>query len=182
MSPLRILDAENCALENIPESFVRPGINMNLKNNKIKAVPRDGMLKFLQSGGELTYNVEGKEKGGIDLTFNPMAYPPRYILEKGPAATSQHLTDYENTMIDQKENSVILIGNQMVGKTSLGLSLAGKIFNAAEIKLTDQTEAFDCYQADIKDSKLTIQWTPNRTRKRFIIAKHLHEAIIHSNK
>ena len=70
-SPLKKLNAENCGLESIHESFVRPGINMDLKNNNIKELPRHNMLKFLQSGGDLEYDTGNiKVEGAIGLRFN----------------------------------------------------------------------------------------------------------------
>merc|ERR1711920_117681 len=77
-SPLEYLNVENCGIEKIHESFIRPGIQLNLRNNQLKELPRDHLLRFLEMGGSLR-----KERDGpyITVDYNPLEYPPKHVLE-----------------------------------------------------------------------------------------------------
>ena len=79
------------------------------------------------------------------LSNNPLVYPPKHVFDEGEEAVIKYLTNYANTMINTKDVSVMLIGRQEAGKTSLGLCMAGKIVSAEEIKLEDRTQLFDVY-------------------------------------
>ena len=145
---LLILDVENCAIEKVPDSYYRSGISLNLKNNQLRELPREQFQQFLEKGGSLKYDIMSLSKEGkIAVDFNPLEYPPDYILERGEEGVLSYLKSYANTTFDATDTPVILIGNSKVGKTSLGLLLAGKISSAKEVKIEDRTEALDIYPA-----------------------------------
>ena len=45
-TPLKQLDASNCSIEKIHESLLRPGINIDLRNNRISELPQEETLQF----------------------------------------------------------------------------------------------------------------------------------------
>ena len=61
------MDASQCGLEALHETFIRPKTRMNLSNNNIKELPRDEMLDYLNDGGQLDF-----EEGGMNLSSNPL--------------------------------------------------------------------------------------------------------------
>ena len=144
---LRLLDVENCSIAKIPDSYIRSGIMLNLKNNQLRELPREQFQQFLEKGGSLKYDLFWSKEGKIAVDFNPLEYPPDYILERGEEGVLSYLKSYANTTFDATDTPVILIGNSKVGKTSLGLLLAGKISSAKEVKIEDRTEALDIYPA-----------------------------------
>ena len=98
------------------------------------------MLEYLEQGGNIR-----------KLINNPLIYPPRHVFDEGKRAVTEYLTNYPNSMINAKEITIMLIGRQEAGKTSLGHCLAGKIVSATEIQLKDRTHSFDVYLGYIKD-------------------------------
>ena len=153
---LKKLDASNCGINKIHESFLKTGIQADLSNNQISDLPREEMLKFLENDGKLDYGI--RDIRGIVIRFygNPLVYPPKHIFEEGKDSVLRYLTDNLNSMVNLDDISTILIGNQEAGKTSLGLTLAGKITDASDIKPEDRTHAFDVYQTVIDGIDFTM--------------------------
>ena len=82
-SPLKDLNAENCAISTIHESFFRAGLKLNLKNNQISELPREEVLQYMQNNGKFgTYNWRQEAAPFFDLAFNPLLYPPKYVYEE----------------------------------------------------------------------------------------------------
>ena len=52
---LEKLDASNCGIDKIHESFLMTGIQIDLSNNQISDLPREELLQFLNNGGKLDY-------------------------------------------------------------------------------------------------------------------------------
>ena len=146
-STLKKLDAEDCSIEKIHQSFFRPGIMLDLTNNKIKELPREETKRFLEEGGTFEYDEDIKVDkitvGGISLQHNPLEYPPAHVYEKGKDAVLSYVTKYANLMVDPDDISLLLMGMQERGKTSFANTMAGIISNAKEIKPEDRTQVFD---------------------------------------
>ena len=150
-SPLKALWAGNCSLKTIHESFFRTGLSLDLKNNEITELPRKETLGYLGDGGEFKAVYETV---GIDLRYNPLKYPPRHVYDEGKAALLAYFKTNGNSMISANDHNILLIGNQEVGKTSLGQALARKINTAEDIR--HRTQAFDVYHTQFKGKKLHI--------------------------
>ena len=150
-SKLKELEVENCGIEKIHESFFRPRIQLNLKNNQIKELPKDEFLRFLQSGGGLEYVYEyGKEDPCIDVHLNPLEYPPDFVIKRGKKEIISYLTKYSNTLVNDSDTPVIILGDSGAGKTTLSLMLTGEIASADEVKEADRTQAFDLRETLLK--------------------------------
>ena len=147
-SKLKKLKAENCAIKKIHESLIHVGMEINLKNNQISELPREETREFLERGGQFD--------GGIDFKENPLAYPPQHAYNEGTEKVVQYLRNYPNSMVDPNDITIILIGNKEAGKTSLGLTLSGKISNASEVKAKDRTQAFDVHQTLLEGIKINL--------------------------
>ena len=148
-SPLKELNAENCSIKTVHESLFRPGINVNLQNNKILTLPKGRMLEFFQAGGQI-----GDSE--LDVRRNPLQYPPMRKFEEGRDAVIEYLKSYDNNMINAQDIAVILMGQQNAGKTSLGHCLSGRISEAADIKEEDRTQALDVYHASVKNMEMKL--------------------------
>ena len=157
-SPLKSLNAANCSLNTIHESFFRVGIGLKLSNNNIRELPRKEALEYLKVGEGfkelkvLTANVV--EGFGIDLGYNPLIYPPKNVYEAGNAKIRAYLTRYDNALINPKDITVHMIGDEEKGKTSFARAISGQINTASEINY--RTQAFDIYTTHVKDIKANI--------------------------
>ena len=138
-SRLKVLEAENCSIKKIHESFLRAGIEINLRNNQIFELPRDETLQFLRAG---------RQARDLRSRFdqNPLVYPPLHVFEEGSESVLKYLNNNLNSMVDPNDITILLIGNQEVGKSSFGLTLAGRITNASDVRPEDRTQAFDVYR------------------------------------
>ena len=147
------ISANNCNIKGLHPSFLQPDIKIDLRNNGITELPREKSKEYLENGGVFHFQ---KRKSHIALEHNPLSYPPKHIFEKGENAILSYLEKYGNDQVDPNNFSILLIGNQRAGKTSLGLTMAGKIEHASEIKENDRTQAFDVYQTTLGESKATM--------------------------
>merc|ERR1711862_413836 len=68
----------------------------------------------------------------------------------------RYMTIFSNSMVNAKDVTIMLIGKQEAGKTSLGHCLAGKITSASEILKLDRTQAFDSYICILQGTKVKI--------------------------
>ena len=109
-SPLKQLNAYNCSIQQIHESFLRTGVEIDLRNNEISELPRDEMLKFLNGGGNLRYPKTGDVRkikhGGIAFDQNPLVYPPKQTFEEGRESIAQYLSHNLNSMVDPNDISI----------------------------------------------------------------------------
>ena len=153
---LKEIRAENCSIKTIHESFFRPDVKIDLKNNNILEIPRDKVLDYLNKGGKLGPTHKSDEPSAINLAFNPLDYPPRNVYDEGLEAVTSYLKKYPNSMVNPNDITITLIGVQKAGKTSFAHFLARKISSAAEIKEEDRTQAFDVLRTYIKDLIFTI--------------------------
>ena len=137
----------DCSIEKFDGALNSVGMMLDLSSNEITNMPREELGRFLEEGGELNYDrnikIDDIKAGGIDLTYNPLVYPPQHIFEEGKEAVKSYLQEYEDDMMEPDRISLLLIGKQEVGKTSLCRTLAGKISNASESAKDDRTQVFD---------------------------------------
>ena len=133
------------------------GLKINLKNNKIIEIPQKAAIEYMKKGGKLGSIDNSDEPSAIDLSLNPLFYPPRYVYEEGNHAVKSYLEKYPNSMVDPNNVSITLIGNQEAGKTSICHKLAGKISSAEEIKIDDRTQVFDVQSTWIEEVKVDMR-------------------------
>ena len=89
MPNLSHLSANHCAIESLPESFLRVRIKIDLKWNRIKTLPRDATITFCEGGGGFGDNLWSS----ISLDGNPLEYPPRSVFRQGPASVLGYLQE-----------------------------------------------------------------------------------------
>ena len=128
-----------------------------MKNNKILEIPQKAAIEYLKKGGKLGSIDNSDEPSAIDLSLNPLFYPPRHVYEEGNSAVQSYLEKYPNSMVDSNDVSILLIGNQEAGKTSLVHMISGKISSAEEIKLEDRTQCFDVQSTWIEEVKVDMR-------------------------
>ena len=128
-----------------------------MKNNKILEIPQKAAIEYLKKGGKLGSIDNSDEPSAIDLSLNPLFYPPRHVYEEGIFAVKNYLERYPNSMVDSNDVSILLIGNQEAGKTSLVHMISGKISSAEEIKLEDRTQCFDVQSTWIEEVKVDMR-------------------------
>ena len=116
------------------------------------------MINFLRSGGKLFH-----PNRIINLDYNPLTYVPYYIYAQGEKEILKFLTLFSsNEMHVPNQTSIMLIGDSMEGKSSLGRTLeknkprAKDMLNPENhddemIGDEDRTEAFEAYSCQIED-------------------------------
>ena len=144
------------------------GVSFDLSYNKIEKMPRYAMVQFLKANGKM-----GKIHGGQDqnqvivsLDFNPLIYVPYFVYLQGEGLT--YLENFSpSEMQIPKQISVMLVGDSMEGKTSLGRTLErgepqaaddemGSAEKGRKIGKDDRTEAFDVYQWQNQDYTVNV--------------------------
>ena len=134
-------------------------MRLDFSNNKIEELPRKEFRKFLEEGGELKcerrIKIEEIKKGGIAFDYNPLAYPPQHIYESGKNAVLSYVQKYDNRMIEPDKITLLAMGKQCVGKTSLIRTVAEMISNAAEVKKDDRTHVFDIIEIEVEGTTIS---------------------------
>lgn len=140
-SKLKTLDAENCAIETVHESFFRPGIMLNLKNNNISELPQKEVLQYMKMGGVFdNYESNSPSKPCIDFAFNPLLYPPNHVYDEGNSSIKNYLTSFLNSTVDFNDVTIMLIGEHASGEPS-SLSLKEKLTSGKDLTLNDHPHA-----------------------------------------
>ena len=167
-SRLKNLNASKCGLESIDSSFIQIGTSFDLSYNQIKELPKGETIQFIEAGGKLgkalgTSGSNAENEANINLDFNPLIYPPYYIYMQGEGEVYKFLELFSpSEMYLPKDFSVMLVGDSMEGKSSLGRTLEKGEPQALDVESAsddvygkigeeDRTEAFDVYEWKMDD-------------------------------
>ena len=160
--PLKLLDARECSIKSVQPSFLRNDVLIDLRNNHITELPRQKTLQYLREGGNFDggnkrYSfIDDGNKCEFRLQNNPLSYPPQHIFAEGKDRIISYLVQHDNILVDPNDFSILLVGSQMAGKSSLGLTLADIIPNSSAISPDDRTHAFDTYPITLGNIKVTM--------------------------
>ena len=172
-SSLKNLNASKCGLESIDPSFIRIGTSLDLSYNQIKELPKGETIQFIEARGKLgkalgTRETKAEKKPHIYLDFNPLIYPPYYIYMQGEGEVSKFLELFSpSEMYLPKDFSVMLVGDSMEGKSSLGRTIEKGKPQALDVEtvsedpcgkigVNDRTEAFDVHEWKMGDCVVNV--------------------------
>ena len=94
-SPLKYLDARQCSIQSINASWIRYGLQLDLKDNEISILPRNAMLRYLScKEGRLDCCNEENGVPGLAFDRNPLQYPPKCVYMRGKKAVISYLNNW----------------------------------------------------------------------------------------